>query len=297
MSGKTHKTRSYSYTHKTSFGVYNFIAADVCPNPGPRRPYNFFGVLNLVCVGLHLCFTVLIHLFCWQDDLVGLKSLARKQANHTIWFTHFPSAVISTDHHALRQLMSTSIVHVCGHLHTLGGLMPHMYGKHPGGHLELELGDFTHSKRFRMMAFDHDIFSFVDAFVGKWPIVLVTNPKDARFLVPSREPYQRMARSSHIRMLVFSPLKIVSIELEIDGHKHFPPYAVDDGPLYVSPWQPSNYEFGLHTLQVVAVDAAGGSVMYKHTFSLDGTSLSLDLLPQLLLLTDFHSLVSIITNG
>ena len=83
-----------------------------------------------------------------QDDLISLKALAQKRANHTVWFTHFPSAIISTDHHALRQLMSTSIVHVCGHLHTLGGLMPRMYGKHPGGHLELELGDFAHSKRF-----------------------------------------------------------------------------------------------------------------------------------------------------
>ena len=48
MSWKRHKLQSYRYTHKTSFGVYNFIAVDVCPNPGPKRPYNFFGVLHLV---------------------------------------------------------------------------------------------------------------------------------------------------------------------------------------------------------------------------------------------------------
>ena len=80
--------------------------------------------------------------------MVGLKRLAHKKTNHTVWFTHFPSATISTDHQALRRLMATSIVHVCGHLHTLGGIMPHMYGKHPGGHLELELADFKDSKRF-----------------------------------------------------------------------------------------------------------------------------------------------------
>lgn len=43
--------------------------------------------------------------------------------------------------------MGSSIAHVCGHLHTLGGFVPKMYGKHPSGHLELELGDFTYSKR------------------------------------------------------------------------------------------------------------------------------------------------------
>lgn len=43
--------------------------------------------------------------------------------------------------------MGTSVAHVCGHLHTLGGLMPHMYGRHPSGHLELELADFKDSKR------------------------------------------------------------------------------------------------------------------------------------------------------
>lgn len=43
--------------------------------------------------------------------------------------------------------MGSSIAHVCGHLHTLGGFVPHMYGKHPSGHLELELADFTDSRR------------------------------------------------------------------------------------------------------------------------------------------------------
>lgn len=82
-----------------------------------------------------------------QEDLISLRSFSNKVVNHTVWFTHYPSATISTDHHELRALMSTSIAHVCGHLHTLGGLMPKMYGRHPSGHLELELGDFRDSKR------------------------------------------------------------------------------------------------------------------------------------------------------
>ena len=141
------------------------------------------------------------------------------------------------------------------------------------------------------MAFDHDLFSFVDMPVGQWPLVLVTNPKNARFLAPTREPVQRMLNSSHIRMLVFSPHEITSIQLKIDGQKHFTPVAIDGGPLYVSPWTPKDYEFGLHTLQVLAIDSLGRSATFTQPFSLDGTPLPFEVIPQLLLLTDFGSLV------
>lgn len=230
-----------------------------------------------------------------------------------MWFTHYPSATISTDHRELRHLMGASVVHVCGHLHTLGGLMPHMYGKHPSGHLELELGDFKDNRRyfvcrvqililiilnvfiihrFRLMVFDHDLFSFIDATVGNWPLVLVTNPKNAKFLAATREPINRMLKSSHIRILVFCPEKIESIELEVDGQALSMPVAVNGGPLYVSPWQPNDYTIGLHDINVKVRDAIGRVTIYTHPFSLDGTPSPIEKLPQLLLLTDLHSLVS-----
>lgn len=142
------------------------------------------------------------------------------------------------------------------------------------------------------MAFDHDLFSFVDTTLGVWPLVLVTNPKDARFLAPSREPTERMSKSSHIRILVFSTVDIESVELELDGSALPVAVAVNGGPLYVSPWQPSVYAFGLHDLKVIAQDVAGRKTIYTHKFSLDGTLLAIEKLPHLLLLTDLHSLVS-----
>ncbi len=51
------------------------------------------------------------------------------------------------DHRWLRELMSHAVGHVCGHLHTLGNFFPRMYGRHPSGHLELELGDFVVMRR------------------------------------------------------------------------------------------------------------------------------------------------------
>ena len=53
------------------------------------------------------------------------------------------------------------------------------------------------------MAIDHDLVSFVDTSFGQWPVILITNPKDARFNVPKREPIERIKMSSHIRF-VFS---------------------------------------------------------------------------------------------
>lgn len=86
-----------------------------------------------------------------QEDLSILHSLVSESAhlspNLTVWFSHYPSATITADHRALRQLMSSSVAHVCGHLHTLGGLEYSLYGRHPSGHLELELVDFKDNRR------------------------------------------------------------------------------------------------------------------------------------------------------
>ena len=41
-----HGSFSYRYTHHTPFGNYSFLGFDACPSPGPRRPFNFFGILH-----------------------------------------------------------------------------------------------------------------------------------------------------------------------------------------------------------------------------------------------------------
>lgn len=55
------------------------------------------------------------------------------------------------------------------------------------------------------MAIDHDLVSFADyqypttAKESLWPMVLVTNPKDARFLLPDKEPVKIISKSQYIR--------------------------------------------------------------------------------------------------
>jgi len=139
-----------------------------------------------------------------QEDIESLQLLASgaTHINHTLWFSHYPSATITADHQRLRDVMHSSVAHVCGHLHTLANFVPQMYGRHPSGHLELELGDFKDNRKFRLLAFDHDLFSFTDTTLRQWPLVLVTNPQGRSFLPPAlREPLRRDVRTirSHVR--------------------------------------------------------------------------------------------------
>ena len=54
--------------------------------------------------------------------------------------------------------------------------------------------------RFRVLVVDNDMLSFTDVRFRDWPIVLITNPKDALFTSP-KEPGHRMKASSHIRQV------------------------------------------------------------------------------------------------
>ena len=38
-------------------------------------------------------------------------------------------------------------VYLCGHLHTLAGLVPNMYARHKTGMMELELGDWKDNRK------------------------------------------------------------------------------------------------------------------------------------------------------
>jgi len=53
--------------------------------------------------------------------------------------------------------------------------------------------------RYRVAAFDHGMFSFVDTVHDEWPVILVTNPKHALFSMSTSEPLELMRDSSHIR--------------------------------------------------------------------------------------------------
>nr|XP_021528789.1 transmembrane protein 62 isoform X2 [Aotus nancymaae] len=224
---------SFHYVHSTPFGNYSFISVDATLNPGPKRPYNFFGILD-------------------KKQMEELLLLAKEssQSNHTIWFGHFTTSTILSPSPGIRSIMSSAIAYLCGHLHTLGGLMPVLHTRHFQGTLELEVGDWKDNRRYRIFAFDHDLFSFADLIFGNWPVVLVTNPKSLLYCCAKHEPLERLLHSTHIRILAFSLSTITSVTVMIDEVDLGQAVHVS-GPIFILKWNPRNYSSGTHNIEVI----------------------------------------------
>uniref|UniRef100_A0A8C0US45 Transmembrane protein 62 n=1 Tax=Cyanistes caeruleus TaxID=156563 RepID=A0A8C0US45_CYACU len=270
------KDGSFHYTHTTSFGNYSFICVDATLSPGPKRPYNFFGILNV-------------------NQMAELSLMAKESlhSNHTIWFGHYPTSTIISPSPGIRTLMSSATAYLCGHLHTMGGLMPVLHSQHYGGTLELELGDWMDNRRYRILAFDHDLFSFADLNFEEWPVVLITNPKSFLYSSSAHEPLVKILYSTHIRILAFSPSVISSVKVYIDGVYLGNAHQVS-GPLYVLKWSPQNYREGFHQIDVTVQDVSGRIGTRGHLFGMEeNLSLRFDFWSSVILLTDHYVLVSI----
>ncbi|XP_045678605.1 transmembrane protein 62 isoform X3 [Phyllostomus hastatus] len=154
------------------------------------------------------------------------------------------------------------------------------------GTLELEVGDWKNNRRYRIFAFDHDLFSFADLIFGEWPVVLITNPKSLLYSCPKHEPLERLLQSTHIRILAFSLSSITSVTVKIDG-VHLGQAVHSSGPIFTLKWNPRNYSDSTHNIEVTVQDSAGRSKSVHHIFSLqEDNQLRFDLLASFVLLTD-----------
>ncbi|KAF4518801.1 hypothetical protein B566_EDAN005424 [Ephemera danica] len=268
--------RSYMVQVPRKDEIYSFIAVDASLEPGPRRPFNFIGVLG-------------IQEF---EQLKKFEQQARENGNFTIWFGHYPSSCILTPDPGLRDIIGRSgLAYLCGHLHKVGGLVPNMYVMQKAGHLELELADWKDNRMYRLGAIDHGLFNFIDIPHGEWPVILVTNPKHALYIMPDREPMYRIHNSTHIRVLVFSPAPIIRVMIRIDQAEWQTCNQVS-GPLYVVPWNATLYTSDSHTIEVVAEDAERRIKSLSQPFSLDGTRPSFNIFPRITLMTNASAIVS-----
>jgi hypothetical protein len=130
------------------------------------------------------------------------------------------------------------------------------------------------------------------------PILVVSNPKDSRYLIPKHEPVGRIGASTHIRFLAWTdsqpfPIegdehgnhapKEIKIEIKIDGKLHKNPSRFvgtkeedkneknDYLPLYVSEWNPQAYNDGKdHVLEIKFVDGHGRIGSTRSIFRVDG---------------------------
>jgi len=274
VQGPKGNLRSYIKTITHNGVKVAFIGVDATPEPGPKRPFNFIGVLNKTSL----------------STLSSLASLAAQQTDHTIWFGHYPTSCVLSPPPSLRHVMSQGSAYLCGHLHSLLGLVPAMYTRHHNGLRELELQDWKDGRKYRLLALDHGVLSFSDQSHSSWPVVHVSWPPHPTHTAADREPLHRLATATHIRLLLFSSSSISSCSFSIDGEL---PVACSskDGTLYTSPWQPSLYSTGLHSLSVTAVDSSGRTNTITQPFSIDGSAPA-HLLPGRVLLMTNISLTS-----
>ncbi|KAF2894815.1 hypothetical protein ILUMI_11361 [Ignelater luminosus] len=272
IQGKTYP-RSYYYQVGRDDETYSFIGMDACLEPGPRRPFNFVGMLN-------------------RAEILAIKKMVEEieasGSNYTIWFGHFPTSCILTENGGVRELIGAhqkGLAYLCGHLHQLGGIVPKMYTLQHAGFLELELGDWKDNRMYRLLAIDHGLLSFVDVQHRDWPVVLITNPKHALFVIPRKENLNIIKESTHVRILAFSLASIESVKIKIDDENWLECRKMKDS-LYVARWDPSNYLKGIHTIQVYVRDVEGREKYIAQPFSLDGTRLSFGMLARIALMTN-----------
>jgi hypothetical protein len=126
------------------------------------------------------------------------------------------------------------------------------------------------------------------------PIIVVSNPKDSRYMIPKHEPVNRISTSTHIRFLAWTDSQIpdddhpfardeIKVEIKIDGilHDHPARFAgtkaedqtTDEEflPLYVTPWNPQDYQDDKdHEIEIKIVDRFGRVGSSKSVFRVDG---------------------------
>ncbi|XP_063982215.1 transmembrane protein 62-like [Diachasmimorpha longicaudata] len=280
VQGRRHP-RSYLHQLVQNSQTYSFIAVDACLEPGPKRPFNFVGFLD-------------------EYEIDKIKELVqeskRLNSDYIVWFGHYPtSCILSQCNNGIREIMAEhkeGMVYLCGHYHTLGGLVPEMYTLQRGGYLELELADWKDNRMYRVGIIDHGQFSFSDNQHNNWPVAVITNPKHVLFTMPERENIKSIVESTHVRVLAFStvPIKSVSIRINEEGWVQC---RKVEGPLYVTRWNASRYLNGIHTIRTKVVDELNREKEVVQMFALDGSRMSFKVLGKFLLMSDASRIFAI----
>jgi len=232
---------THLYTIRKPFGNYSLLSVDAAPNPGFKRPFNFVGYVS-------------------ERSKIDLEQLGieANNNNQTILYGHYPTSTLFGATSMRDLFASLSIAYLCGHLHNGGGVIPKMQHMHRNGVAELELADWKKNRIFRILSFDHDIFSYTDF---KWIpnnsiYIHITNPPQWQLTNPSKQPVDRIAGSSHVRSLIFCEEEIISVIATIDGKK-VEMERTGQTQLWTAPWKPKTDTEG--TVKIDVVTASGNS--------------------------------------
>lgn len=273
--------RSYRYEYKASDGnFYSFIGADACLKPGVRRPFNFVGQFE-------------------ENELNKLSKFKEdsRKSTYTIWYGHYPTASIY-NRESFRKIINGP--YLCGHYHTIHGLVPNMITTQQQGYLEAETGDWKDYRIFRIVAIDHGLFTFSNYYYRphhQQPLIVITNPRSILHQMEHLEPFWRTANSTHIRALIFSHRQIIDAKAYITKQQKFNRDEVLEtfelkqirDSLWVSPWSPNKYSKGLYFITVITSDDHYSNQLTV-PFSLDRSKSEFSFLARLILRFDFRTI-------
>lgn len=257
---RSKEPRSYFKVLKSQNTSIGFVSMDATLTPGPKRPFNFFGSLS-------------------PQELEEFTTTLRKAqdlSDYQIVFGHYPTSCVLSPNPGLKSVIGSNantLAYLCGHLHTLNGLAPHMYSSQPQGFLELELGDWKDNRIFRIMAIDQGQLAFHDMpfDANTTALAVPLNPIDMTFVQPLDA--SMILQSSHLRMLIFSKQIVSKVQVKIDDTETYDLKATPVKSLYVAPWKPSKFADGkIHKLVVIL---NGDQILSQSQFVLGSSDFSL----------------------
>ncbi|XP_040571816.1 transmembrane protein 62 [Lepeophtheirus salmonis] len=288
IQGQSGNSRSYLRIVTHNKKKMCFIGVDATQMPGPKRPFNFIGIID-------------------QDTMSHLKKLSQKasqECDYVFWFGHYPTSTIYSVNPGIRELMAShGFVYVCGHFHTLNNFVTKMYSQHSSGLLELELGDWKDNRLFRIMTVDRGTFSFADFRYNsdeeERPYIVVTQPKDASYVLPSKEPIMRDI--DQIRALVFGDARDIfavienretNIKITVPLHR-----KNADSPLFIGNWTSTkDFKHGAHLITVKAKNSKDKVFTASHLFSFDGSGKYFGIVERILLMSNWITVTQLISG-
>lgn len=234
--------------------IYRIVGLDASIGPGVSKPFNFFGYLSSDVRG-----RIMSRLN--EAPANGAKVQGSVLVGH-----HPDQSIVGGLGSEIRDAFP---YYLCGHLHSK--TMKQRLGKM----VELEVDDMKEDQSWRLVAIDNGQLSFSENKLDQWPVGVITNPKNARYL-NELEPFY--ATSSHIRVLAYTSLNesIASVQISIDNDVigNAVPQAGTNDAFYSIAWDPSLLDSNaLHTVSAVIIDSQGRQAKLEHQFSLDGSSL------------------------
>ncbi|KAK7084922.1 hypothetical protein SK128_015365 [Halocaridina rubra] len=222
------------------------LPVDASLKPGIRA-YNFLGYLP-------------------GDEFKSLRKAAEEahsRGDIIIFYGHYPTSTIVSSND-LGKLLSAGAVYICGHLHTGFGMANHMWTRYPNGLMELELSDWAHTHRYRILAIDDGRLTWMDVTHPTWPVVLISSVR-------------RSSRGDglfqyFVRLLVFTDEEIDAVSVRADDNLgHWITCIHGFGPLYSATveiqyetWEhPANEQEFIKNIQVLVGNTSGTKTLLR----------------------------------